>query len=498
VTKNKIRVMLLVSVLLTSLGIAIRPAAAESTIVKVDPALREYYLNAVGTEFTTSVKIVNATNLYGFDISFKWNTTVLDYVSHSVRVPRNTYPDGVLWNPILELENKLNQTTGTYSIAYTSMSPAAAFNGTGTVFTMTFSVKYHPVQPEPNAVVTLELFSTELAAFGGGSIPHTAENGIVKLYALPPFSTILYVSHAGEKDKRFFRKSQGTVFTVDVGVDNVTDLYAFAINLYYNTTLLDVVSVTEGPFLQSRGSTYVVKDDMNDTEGHVRYALSLLSVSSGANGSGTLFSVTFRATTATLGASNLTLQDTDLGDYNGDPIDHAIMNGSIEVLLVEVIQWTSDGHIFETASSSQITGFAYNDTTKMVNLTLTGPPDIAGYTDLTIPRTAMNLTVNEMFTILFNGTARNHTRTGNGTHYFLYFTYPHSTYEVSILQTLMGDLNGDRMVSMQDIVTTCVAFDSTPSLSHWNPVADLKPNNKIDIYDVILVTRNYDKTWTPP
>jgi len=495
---DKIVVVLLVLTLLFSLSIAIKPVAAQSTIVKVDPPLTEYYLNAVGREFTIAVKIMNVTNLYGFDISFRWNTTVLEYVSHSIRVPRNTYPDGVLWNPVMELEDILNQTAGTYSVAYTSMNPAPSFSGEGTVFTMTFRVKYHPIQPEPDAIVTLELYNTELAAFGGGQISHTPQNGTVKLYALPPVNTILYASHAGEKDRRFFRKSQGAVFSVDVGVDNVTDLYAFAISLYYNTTFLDVVSVTEGPFLQSRGSTYVVKDYMNDTEGHVRYALSLLGVSSGANGSGTLFTVTFRATTATVGTSNLTLQDTDLGDYSSDPIDHAILDGSVEILLVEVIQWVSDGYTFQTASSSQITGFTYSNATKMINFTLTGPADIAGYTDLTIPKTAMNLSINDMFTVQLNGTAMNHIRTGNTTHYFLYFAYPHSTYKVSIVQTLMGDLNGDRIVNMQDVVTVCVAFDSTPSLSHWNPVADLKPNNKIDIYDVILVTRNYDKTWTPP
>jgi len=104
---------------------------------------------------------------FGFDIRLGWNTTYLEYVSHSVRVPKNTYTDGVLWNPTLSLADTVNSTEGTYWIAYSSLAPAPTFNGSGTVFTLTFRVKYHPVQPEPDANITLELYSTELTAQDG-------------------------------------------------------------------------------------------------------------------------------------------------------------------------------------------------------------------------------------------------------------------------------------------------------------------------------------------
>ena len=121
---------------------------------------------------------------FGFDIRLRWNTTYLEYVSHSVRVPKNTYTDGVLWNPTLSLADTVNTTEGTYWIAYSSLAPAPTFNGSGTVFTLTFRVKYHPVQPEPDANITLELYSTELAARGGDPIPHYRQNGKVMLGAL--------------------------------------------------------------------------------------------------------------------------------------------------------------------------------------------------------------------------------------------------------------------------------------------------------------------------
>jgi len=155
-----------------------------SPVIKVEPSLIEYHENAVGKEFTVAIKIVNVTNLYGFDIKFRWNTTILEYVNHSVHIPLNAYPDGVLCNPILSLENTVNQTTGTYSIAYASMVPAPSFNGTGTVFTITFRVKYHPVQPEPTANITLEFYSTDLSDNGANPIPHTTQHSTVILHQI--------------------------------------------------------------------------------------------------------------------------------------------------------------------------------------------------------------------------------------------------------------------------------------------------------------------------
>ena len=166
-----------------SLVVTINPVSSGATVVKVDPPLVEYHTNATGQQFTVAIKIVDVTNLYGFDIKFRWNTTFLDYVSNSIHVPRDTYPDGVLWNPIIPIQNEVNTTAGTYWIAYTSRWPAPSFNGSGTVFTMTFTVKYHP--PQSTANIKLELYETNLADIGANPIPHAVEHGTVVLYALP-------------------------------------------------------------------------------------------------------------------------------------------------------------------------------------------------------------------------------------------------------------------------------------------------------------------------
>jgi hypothetical protein len=232
---DRLAIIFLVSLLLSSLSVAIKAVAANPTVVKVDPSLIEYYEDATNQQFTVAIKVVDVTNLYGFDIKFRWNTTFLDYVSHSVRVPRDTYPDGLLWNPIIQIMNEVNTTAGTYWIAYTSRWPAPSFNGSGTVFTMTFMVKHHPVQPEPTANIELELYSTDLSDNGANPIPHTKEDGAVILYAISarhdlavsnvkPWKTIV---------------GQGYICKINVTAINEGDSPEnFTLTLYANTTII--------------------------------------------------------------------------------------------------------------------------------------------------------------------------------------------------------------------------------------------------------------------
>lgn len=173
---------------------ALNLTTSTETVVKVESSLVELG-NAAGdpipipeTQFTVTVKIYNVTSLYGFDLKFRWNTTFLAYISHSVRVPKDTYLDGVLWDPILQLADEVNASAGTYWIAYASMYPAPSFNGTSTVFIMAFEVINQPYDHEtggPNVDpidTILDFSSTDLAAEGGDPIPHSVESATIRIW----------------------------------------------------------------------------------------------------------------------------------------------------------------------------------------------------------------------------------------------------------------------------------------------------------------------------
>jgi len=232
-----------------SLVVTINPVSSGATVVKVDPPLVEYHTNATGQQFTVAIKIVDVVNLYGFDIKFRWNTTFLDYVSHSVRVPKDTYPDGVLWNPVIgPIEDQVNATTGTYWIAYSSRYPAPSFNDTGTVFTMTFRVKYHPAQYTANT--KLELYSTDLVASDASSIPHTTQHGTVILHALAARHDVAVVGVHPWKTI----VGQGFSMHINVTVTNQGDFTeTFNVTVYANTTAIQTKTLT----LTSQNSTTI-------------------------------------------------------------------------------------------------------------------------------------------------------------------------------------------------------------------------------------------------
>jgi len=221
------------------------------TVVKVEPSQIEYATNSTGQQFTVAVKIINVTRLYGFDIKFRWNPTFLDYVSHSVRVPKNTYPDGLLWNPILLVRNEVNQSAGTIWIAYSSRYPAPSFNGTGTAFTLTLKVKYHPVEPEPTANIALEIYATELVDSTAKLIPHTRENGLVILHALSTPHDIAVTSVTLSETI----VHQGYSLNINVTVLN-QGIYTetFNVTVYANTA---VIGTLTGIVLNSKTTTTI-------------------------------------------------------------------------------------------------------------------------------------------------------------------------------------------------------------------------------------------------
>jgi len=57
---------------------------------------------------------------------------------------------------------------------------------------------------------------------------------------------------------------------------------------------------------------------------------------------------------------------------------------------------------------------------------------------------------------------------------------------------LIGDLDGDGDVDLDDIVITCMAYGSTPEDTNWNPDADVSAEfGIIDIYDIVTILYHY-------
>ena len=145
--------------------------------------------------------------------------------------------------------------------------------------------------------------------------------------------------------KSYEAQDKGEVFTIDVTVTNVGDLYAYQFDLFYDTALLDGVDVTfpPGHFLTPADPEKFlpvkqeVTDDYNATHGRVLVAALLLAPEPAKNGSGILSRLKFKVTgtgSCTLDLSGTKLGSNVLDPYTGLPlkISHETIGGTFKTL----------------------------------------------------------------------------------------------------------------------------------------------------------------------
>jgi hypothetical protein len=373
--KNIVKIALLITIL--ALATQRAPFVSKSsantteTVVKAEPGLIELGNSAgdpisiPGTQFNVTVKICNVTNLYGFDLKFRWNTTYLKYVSHSVCIPIDTYSDGILWNPVLPLADEVNATTGTYWVASSSMSPAPSFNGTGTVFTMTFEVLKQPYDFETGTPgvdpidIILDFVSTDLASRVSEppevSIEHTVEPAVVRIwektFELPAYPVLKILP------TKINNVPEGSVFNIDIWILGVNEQYnieSFNITVNFNSTLLGATNVTEGYWLKSYAeNTTETTKQIDNANGTVTYALEQVPPTyPPPTAGGTLFSVAFNVIYGSPlfppPSCDITLEPTEILDRNMGLVQHTIENCTYIAFRPPPIarfSWTPAGYV---------------------------------------------------------------------------------------------------------------------------------------------------------
>jgi len=61
-------------------------------------------------------------------------------------------------------------------------------------------------------------------------------------------------------------------------------------------------------------------------------------------------------------------------------------------------------------------------------------------------------------------------------------------------QGLVGDLNDDGKVNIEDLIIAAQAFGSTAEHPRWNAKADLNGDGKINVLDIILIATHYGES----
>ena len=129
------------------------------------------------------------------------------------------------------------------------------------------------------------------------------------------------------------KTAQGTVgqnFTINVEVSDVYDLYGWSFKLTWDSTILEAVNITEGPFLKSGGETLFIPR-INVTEGYLTADCTLLGNESITIRNGVLATVQFLVKEG--GHCTLGLYDTILADSQEQTITHTHVDSTFKSFL---------------------------------------------------------------------------------------------------------------------------------------------------------------------
>jgi hypothetical protein len=123
-------------------------------------------------------------------------------------------------------------------------------------------------------------------------------------------------------------------FPINVNVTGVSDLYAWQFKLNWTANILNVVNVTEGPFLKSSGNSTFFYYDLNATVGQISVECTRTGNVPGVSGSGVLATIKFDVESS--GQSPLNLYYALLLNSQEEAIPSQLSSGNVHCSSPEV------------------------------------------------------------------------------------------------------------------------------------------------------------------
>jgi hypothetical protein len=300
-------------------------------------------------------------------------------------------------------------------------------------------------------------------------------------------------------------------FTVNINISGVDNVYGFQFDLGYNSNVLEIVSISEGRFLNRSGADRTFCVDINNTNpnfpniptpGLVNDIACSRIGNASVNGTGVLANATFRLKTVTQfpATSSIALSDVKLSDINLQQLNNNSQNG-----LVTVYECLSGESRSCTISSCQ--GIrTCNASNQWGSCSVSPQPETCdgldnncdGYTD-NGPGISGNYTLNRSCSLGRHGICAVGIETCQqiSPGIFNYTGCPLPQEEIcdnSIDEDCnnadplcMGDANGDHCVSMLDLVLIGVNF----GLTSFDPRADRNNDGAVNIFDLVTAGKEF-------
>jgi len=449
-----IATLLILGTLLISSGFNVKPVVhgnytqTSLPIVYVAPANITNPSLTPSENLTIEVWISNVTDLKGFDIQLRWNASILNYTSHVVKVPVESYPDGVLHEPVLEVKNEVNVTAGTYLVVFATLG-GPSFNGSGVVFEMTFTVISF-------GECSLNISNSDLSDPNAQPIAHTVKNGYfsnlfydIAILNVTPSSTSVFVGDT----------LNITVITLNNGT---TRDETFNVTTYYDGIAIDTETVSGLP---------------PGTEEILLFSWNTSDVSPGDY---------------TLSANATIVQGETRIENN------RFEDGTI-TLAIEVI------HDVAVTLLAPLKTLVFKGYCFQVNITLENQGNIPETFNVTLY--ANNIAINKTQVYLDKSNVLILTFAWNTTDAIEYEDYPlnatadqvdgeNDTSDNSFIYegikiTHPGDFDADMDVDIFDIVLIASAYGTEKGDPMYNTNYDVNCDGKVDIFDIVIVTPWY-------
>ncbi|MCL5876575.1 MAG: cohesin domain-containing protein [Candidatus Bathyarchaeota archaeon] len=138
---KQVSVIVLMTLFISIVSIsALQVASAQGVAVKAEASASQ---PKVGDTLTVNIKLANAQDIYGLDVTLDWNPQVLTAISVTPQLGVESNPQGVLHEsqtyPIDVEDN--TQTAGQYHLLATSTGASTpSFSGSGTIAVIQFNV----------------------------------------------------------------------------------------------------------------------------------------------------------------------------------------------------------------------------------------------------------------------------------------------------------------------------------------------------------------------
>jgi len=238
--------------------------------------------------------------------------------------------------------------------------------------------------------------------------------------------------------------SDDGTLVVDVMISDVTNLAGYEFKLKYDQHALTVTKVTITNDHEFFYDHYLFLEDIHESEGYLWLVVTLpLGTTEGVTGSGTVATIEFICNSP--GDTSLELYDSKLGTPEIKPIEHTTFNAHIylpyawqgenvpagpsRVFTVALDEASFDVLVY---SNSSLTAFDFSRSWNKLDFEVEGETGTSGYFDIAVPK---GLTQGTLMVLIDNAPV-DYSLTENATHYFLYFTYGHSSHRVSIVATV--------------------------------------------------------------